>query len=211
MKRICTFLFVMVIVTSLFAQVPKKMSYQTIIRNTSNHLVTETEVGIRISILQGSTDGVPVYVETHSPFTDGNGRVSIEIGTGATSDALSSVDWFDGPFYIKTETDPSGGTEYSITGISQLLAVPYAFYSMSAGTVNYNELLNLPELFDGDYNSVSGTPTLISDFELDANSQVIINLSDPVDPQDAVTKAYVDNLMNQLSVRITALENENIE
>jgi hypothetical protein len=39
----------------LFAQVPQKMSYQAVIRNSNNQLVTKQVVGMKISVLQGST------------------------------------------------------------------------------------------------------------------------------------------------------------
>ncbi|MBP7103287.1 MAG: hypothetical protein KBA86_08555, partial [Bacteroidales bacterium] len=58
------------------------MSYQAVIRNSSNALVTNTQVGMQISILQGSASGTAVYVETQKPTTNANGLVSIEIGGG---------------------------------------------------------------------------------------------------------------------------------
>jgi hypothetical protein len=36
------------------AQAPQKMSYQTVIRDASNVLISDTTVGIQISILQGA-------------------------------------------------------------------------------------------------------------------------------------------------------------
>jgi hypothetical protein len=44
------------------AQAPKKMSYQAVIRNGSNQLVTNQAVGMKISILQSSATGTAVYV-----------------------------------------------------------------------------------------------------------------------------------------------------
>jgi hypothetical protein len=35
-----------------FAQAPQKMTYQSVVRNTSNALVSNTAVGVRISVLQ---------------------------------------------------------------------------------------------------------------------------------------------------------------
>jgi len=64
-------------VTVGFAQAPQKMSYQAVIRNASNALVANSSVGMRISILQGSSSGSPVYVETQSGTTNLNGLVSI--------------------------------------------------------------------------------------------------------------------------------------
>lgn len=134
MKRIITFFAAVLITVNLLAQAPSKMSYQAIIRNSSNALITNSVVGMRISILQTTPNGTPVYVETQAPTTNPNGLVSLEIGGGTVlSGNFSTIDWSNGPYFIKTETDPTGGTSYSITGTSQLLSVPYALYSESSG------------------------------------------------------------------------------
>ena len=113
----------------LHAQPPRKMSYQSVIRNSSGQLVTNQNVGMKISILQGTADGTVVYTETQTPVTNANGLVSLEIGTGTTSDDFSMIDWSDGPYFIKTEIDPDGDASYSISGTSQLMSVPYSFFS----------------------------------------------------------------------------------
>jgi phage antirepressor YoqD-like protein len=139
MKRIFTILASMAIgillTASVFAQVPEKMSYQAVIRNSSDALVINTQIGMQISILQGSASGTVVYTETQTPTTNANGLVSIEIGTGTTSDNFSLIDWSTDTYFIKTETDPEGGTNYTITGISQLLSVPYALHAKTAETI----------------------------------------------------------------------------
>jgi len=118
------------------AQAPEKMSYQAVIRDSDNELVADKTVGIQISIIQGSIYGASVYVETQTPETNANGLVSLEIGTGNILNGnISTIDWSAGPYYIKTETDPDGGTNYSISGTSQILSVPYAMYAKKAETV----------------------------------------------------------------------------
>jgi len=119
------------------AQSPEKMSYQAVVRDGSNNLVTSQSVGMQISILQGSTSGTAVYVETHTPSTNANGLVSLEIGNGTVvTGEFATIDWANGPYFIKTETDPEGGSSYSISGTSQLLSVPYALHAKSAETVS---------------------------------------------------------------------------
>jgi len=108
------------------AQVPQKMSYQAVIRNSNNALITSTTIGMQISILQGSATGNLVYSEIHTPTTNANGLATIEIGGAAGFD---TINWANGPYFIKTETDPTGGTNYTISGSSQLLSVPYSLFS----------------------------------------------------------------------------------
>jgi hypothetical protein len=116
-----------------FAQAPQKMSYQAVIRSNTNQLVTNKMVGMRISILQGSESGTAVYTETQKPTTNSNGLVSIEIGGGS---GFEAIDWANGLYFIKTETDPSGGTNYNINGVSQLLSVPFALFAKNVENVD---------------------------------------------------------------------------
>ena len=135
MKKIYSIIAGLFLVTCVLAQAPNKMSYQAIIRNTSNTLVGNSAVGMRISILQTSVSGTAVYVETQTPTTNANGLASIEIGGGTVvSGNFTTIDWANGPYFIKTETDPAGGTNYTITGTSQLLSVPYAMYAANSGS-----------------------------------------------------------------------------
>ena len=116
-------------------QVPEKMSYQAIVRNTTNNLVTNQSVGMQISILQGSATGTAVYVETQTPTSNANGLVTLEIGGGTiVSGNMATINWANGPYFIKTETDPTGGSSYTITGTSQLLSAPYALYAKTSGS-----------------------------------------------------------------------------
>ena len=145
MKKLITLIVFFLLAGSLLssrhaiAQAPDKMSYQAVIRDTEGKLVAGENVGMKISILQGAVDGAVVYTETRTPKTNANGLLTFEIGgEGATAvtGVFSAIDWSDGPYFIKTETDPSGGTSYTITGTSQLLSVPYAFHARTAETIS---------------------------------------------------------------------------
>ncbi len=122
---------------SAFSQAPDAFTFQAVIRDASNNLVTGT-VGMQISIATDSVNGAVVYSETHTPTANANGLVSVQVGAGTVqSGVFANINWGNGAYYLKSETDPSGGTSYSITGGQQLASVPYALH---AGNVE-----NLPE------------------------------------------------------------------
>lgn len=148
MKKIYSILAGLLLTASVFAQAPQKMSYQAVIRNSSNALITSTPVGMQISVLQGSSSGTAVYVETQTPSTNANGLVSAEIGDGTVvSGNFSTINWANGPYFIKTETDPTGGTAYSIVGTNELMSVPYALNAANANVGGFTHYLG--EAFNG--------------------------------------------------------------
>ena len=126
-----TLVFLSFISETLTAQAPpQKMTYQFVARNAQNQLIQNNAVGLRISILQGSPTGTAVYVETHTPQTNGNGTATIEVGGGTVvSGVFANINWSTGVYFIQTEMDPQGQQGYSVTAVSQLLTVPYAFYA----------------------------------------------------------------------------------
>lgn len=134
MKKIVVTIVFLIVHLSIMAQAPSKMSYQAVIRDASQNVLTSTNVGMRISILEDTGSGTPVFVETQTANTNANGLVSIEIGTGVIqTGAIASINWGAGTYYIKIETDPTGGNNYTLTTTSQLLSVPYAFYANNSG------------------------------------------------------------------------------
>lgn len=128
---LCSFFYIL----NAEAQAPTKMSYHAVVRNASNALVANNNVGIQISILQTTATGAAVYIERHATPTNANGLATIEIGGGTVvSGVFADINWANGPYFIKTQTDPTGGTNYTISGTSQLLSVPYALFAKDTGS-----------------------------------------------------------------------------
>ena len=121
------------VTVTVFAQAPEKMSYQAIIRAQDNSLVLNSNISLKVIVHQGSSTGTNVYQESHFSKTNGNGLVSLEIGAGtAISGNFSTISWEKGPYFIETQVDVAGGSNYNIIGITQLLSVPYALHSKTA-------------------------------------------------------------------------------
>ena len=54
MKKIYSIIAGLLLTVSVFAQAPQKMSYQAVIRNSGNALLTSTPVGMRIKLCIGN-------------------------------------------------------------------------------------------------------------------------------------------------------------
>ena len=127
---------ILITVATTKAQAPQLMSFQSVVRDNTGKLVASHSVGLRLSILQGSITGTAVYVETQTATSNANGLVTLQVGGGTVvSGTFSAIDWSAGPYYIKSEIDPTGGTSYLVAGTTQLLSVAYALYANKAGSV----------------------------------------------------------------------------
>ena len=114
------------------AQSPEKFTYQSIIKTSTGYLLKNQDVGLRISILRNSSNGIEVYSEEHFPTSNSNGLVTLIIGEGLTGDNFSDINWGGGEYFLKVEVDPEGGVNYTMNQTSQLLSVPYALYAENA-------------------------------------------------------------------------------
>lgn len=202
-KLLLTFALVLCVMAVVFAQAPYKFSYQAVVRDFGNNLICNHAVGVQISILQGDINGTIVYRESQNLETNSNGLMTLQIGAGTVINGdMSAIDWSNGPYFLKTETDPTGGTNYTIEGTQQLLSVPYALYAESAANSfsgNYNDLTNRPELFSGDYNDLTNRPTIPS---------VPTNVSEFTNDASYVNNANCENVsFCDLLNMLTALQN----
>jgi hypothetical protein len=140
-KHFLSFVFILFISFYCLAQTPDAFNYQAVIRNSSDELLSNQDVGIRISIYEGSNPGTNLFSETHSVTTDTYGVISISIGNGSLiSGNFSEIDWTTGNKYLKVEVDEAGGTSYSNMGMVKLLSVPYALSSKSAENLGANNI-----------------------------------------------------------------------
>ncbi|MFM9143476.1 MAG: cohesin domain-containing protein, partial [Bacteroidota bacterium] len=113
-----------------------RISYQAVVRNAAGELVRNQAVGVRTALVRDSIAGATVYSETHALTTNANGLISFEFGGGlVATGSMLGLDWSDGPYFLRTEVDLTGSTNYQFLGGQQLLSVPFALYAASAGSV----------------------------------------------------------------------------
>ncbi|MEQ9102463.1 MAG: DUF1566 domain-containing protein [Imperialibacter sp.] len=267
MKKISVNVFLMLLSVAIQAQVPYAISYQGLVRNANNVVVANSTVSLRVSIIKTTATGSIVYVETHSTTTDGNGIFTVKIGEGSSSDNFAAINWLSDKYFLKREIDPAGGSNYTISGTTQFLSVPYALYANTAESVLLDDgkvlvgessgkssgktvgddltisnsgmvtissdAVGSAEILDNSLSasdlatSAVGSDEIangsIMDTDLDkvnitvsgfavpqndtgANGQLLSNVADPNLDMDAATKAYVDDLEDQLNYLIKSLK-----
>ncbi len=204
-----------------FGQAPEGFKYQAVVRNSTGTILGNQPVGVQLTVLQGSATGTAVYTETFSPTTNSYGIVNLEIGTGTTTDDFTLIDWGNGPYFIETAIDVSGGTSYVAMGTSQLMSVPYALYAKTAGSAaidnvddadadptnelqDWTTLPNIPaDIADGDdVDDADADPTNeIQDISLSGNNLSItsgstVDLSGYLDNTDAQTLSLAGSTLS---------------
>ena len=143
MKKNYPLLIVTLLLSSMIVlgQVPQKIDFQAMARDGSGNPLTNQTIGVRISVIQGST---AVFTERHTPQTDDYGLFNLHIGDGAPlSGNFSAINWSLGNHSVKVEVDPDGGYVYRNMGTSILTSSPYAFYGKDEDDNPINELQSL--------------------------------------------------------------------
>jgi type VI secretion system Hcp family effector len=134
MKKLNLMLVAIIISFCSISQSPQAFKYQAVARDNGGNVLANQNVSFQISILEGSTSGIAVYVETHDTITNEFGLVNLEIGNGAeVSGVFADIDWGGDIYFLQIEMDEAGGPNYLLMGTTQLMSVPYALYSESTG------------------------------------------------------------------------------
>ena len=159
------------------SQAPQRINFQSVLRNTTGEVISNSSVSLRISILRGTTTGALVYSETHAKMTDAGGLMSLQIGNGTLpSTDFTTIDWGGSAHFIKLEADFSGGNNYVLLGTQELMSVPYALYASKTDT----SVLNLAVRFSPLNNKLNiiDTSTMLSNYRTGLNNK--LNILDTV-------------------------------
>jgi len=207
------FLFLFLLPLLAFSQSPQKINFQSVIRNNLGEVQANKSVKLKISIQRGSMMDTTVYSETHLKTTDVSGLMSIKIGNGTVlSGVFSSIDWGNTPHFIKLEVDFSGGNNFVLLGIQELMSVPYALYASKTDTSS----LNLTNRFSSKVN-ISDTATMLLNYRNALNNK--LNITDTMsmlanywrkNEQNTILQSLISNLQNNLILTDVDGNNYNI-
>jgi hypothetical protein len=135
MKNVLTgLLFICFHVFVLVGQAPGYLHHQFVVRDFKGTVQKEKTIRVKAEIKQGTSDGLVLYAEQHLLTTNVNGLASFVIGKGENiSGNMSDIEWKNGPFFIHTETDLTGGYSFGQPFVGELVSVPFAFFAENGG------------------------------------------------------------------------------
>ena len=145
MKTLLTILLSILSVT-LMAQVPQGVGYQGVATDSEGIELVNQAISIRASVLSGSANGTIEWEETHATTTDDFGLFALTIGEGNNTgggmlSGFVDIPWGESTYFLRIEMDATGGMDYSLMGVNQMMSVPYALYAESAN-INYDSIAN---------------------------------------------------------------------
>jgi hypothetical protein len=136
--------FLLFVSLSSFAQMG--LNFQGVARNSSNAILANQQVNLRLSILQGSSTGTAEYTETRKVTTNAQGLFNVVIGDANASTStgdFSAISWKNNPKFLKIEMDPAGGTSFTLLGTTQFQYVAYAHFANSVDAANISGIVPL--------------------------------------------------------------------
>ncbi|MCB2221385.1 MAG: hypothetical protein KQI35_13380 [Bacteroidetes bacterium] len=130
--RIIGFFLLMILCfnAKIQGQIPQGINYQSIVRDAMGNSIADQNVSFRFSILQGMISGPVIYSEEHTATTSSMGLVTLIIGQGVpVAGQFDTIPWGSDLYFLKTELDINGESNFSEMGTTQLLSVPYALFA----------------------------------------------------------------------------------
>ncbi|RLD31989.1 MAG: hypothetical protein DRI88_09890 [Bacteroidetes bacterium] len=138
MKKINLFLFVFFIFETMLAQAPQSFNYQAVARNSDGTAITNSPIGLKLSIRSGNANGTTIYSESFTPVSNAIGVFTVNIGEGnPLSGTFADINWGADKYFLNVAIDPAGGSNYIDMGTTQFVSVPYSLYTASI-YVNYS-------------------------------------------------------------------------
>jgi len=140
MKTTLTLLIALILVT-ISTNAQQGINYKALIKDGGGNVVASQSITIQFIIYESVALTNNVYQETHSPNTDANGIIIINIGEGVVDGGVyADVDWGADDHYLNVQINTGGGLVDM--GTIQFMAVPYALSAANAAT-------KIDELSDG--------------------------------------------------------------
>jgi hypothetical protein len=148
MKKIISFLIIFSLLFRIYGKEHSLYTYKATIKNDSNIIVSDRIVNVKLSILKGSFSGEPIYIEKQTTRSNEDGEIHLEIGNGIVEKgSFSLIDLSIGNFWLQTEIDPLGGTNYLTPVVQEMEENEHEYGHIDLNSGNFFKTL-LKDLFN---------------------------------------------------------------
>ena len=125
------FAVALIVAAAMQTTAQESFAYQAVIRDGEGNLITNSEVELKFSLLNG---GKTQYAETQKAKANQYGNISVMIGAGEKTEGdFAKVPWNTLDITLKVEVKPAGSDKFIELGQTKINPVPYAMYAAQGG------------------------------------------------------------------------------
>jgi hypothetical protein len=121
--------------TLLVAQIiPEGMNYQAVARNLKGEILANQPIALKVKLFSVQSNGITnYYIEEHEVVTSATGVFSLVIGKGKPGKGnYNNIPWSIENIWMEVSIKSKGQSDFALISNSKLLAVPYAYHSITA-------------------------------------------------------------------------------
>lgn len=163
MKKLLLFFSFLLMTVAIMAQSSPFISYQAVVRDGQNRLVTNQAITVTIQVLDAS-DNVQ-YNETDDVTSNANGLISLTVGDNDPTH-FSTINWEGAKFKTTVKVV---STSYEVTSITPVTAAPLALHAIYASDVN-----PAGSTVQAIYNKIQGDSLVLAD-RIQSDSLILAN------------------------------------
>ena len=167
------------------------LNFQGVARTTNNIIIASQDISLRLSILQGTSTGVPEYIEIRKVKTNAQGLFTVVIGDTGTLSTIGKfidINWNLNPKFLKIELDPAAGSNFITMGTTQFQYVAYAKFANTVPAENISGIVPVARGGTGSSSLTSFKSTLALDN--------VNNTPDSTKPISKLTQTALDRKLN---------------
>ena len=129
------------------SQNEKGINFQAVARNADGSILSNKDISVRLSIRQGTAEGLIEYQEIKTVSTNVVGLFNLVLGSKENANIVvigdyNSINWNNGIKYLQVEIDPFNSINFIYLGAQRINYVPYALVAASVDMSNVNGLSN---------------------------------------------------------------------
>lgn len=186
MKKLLFLLIFLISGIFIFAQSPRGMNYQAVARDKSGNILADHDISLRVDLSsQHEKSATIYYTEYHKVRTNSLGLFTLVIGEGDNDQqSFDKVPWSTEDIWMAISIQDNKDGGFAMITNTKLLAVPYAYYAVTASQLVNNNTVDSDDL--SIRSNPPGVPSNVWSLKGNYNSNPEVDKLGTTDYQDLV-------------------------